>query len=144
MARIVSDHLAKELGQPVVIENRGGGGGSVGSNLVAGAEPDGYTLLFATAGSHSVNPVLRDVGYDPLADFDPVSVAVISSVLIVVHPSVEAQTLEELIALTPGGAPLHYASGGDRKSVVQGKIVSVRVALGGWRIFKKKIKPNKS
>src|SRR3546814_3075680 len=74
--------------------------------------PDGYTLLFATAGSHSVNPVLRDVGYDPLADFDPVSVAVISSVLIVVHPSVEAQTLEELIALTSGGAPLNYASGG--------------------------------
>ncbi|HEY9539214.1 MAG TPA: tripartite tricarboxylate transporter substrate binding protein [Kiloniellaceae bacterium] len=112
IARIVSDHLSKELGQPVVIENRGGGGGSVGSKLVAGAEPDGYTLLFATAGSHSVNPVLRDVGYDPLADFDPVSVAVISSVLIVVHPSVEAQTLEELIALTSGGAPLNYASGG--------------------------------
>src|SRR3546814_11604630 len=114
--------------QPVVIENRGGGGGSVDSKLVAGAEPDGYTLLFATAGSHSVNPVLRDVGYDPLADFDPVSVAVISSVLIVVHPSVEAQTLEELIALTSGVAPLNYASGGvgtvaqlARQSVVWGK-----------------------
>lgn len=112
IARIVADHLSKELGQPVVIENRGGGGGSVGSKLVAGAEPDGYTLLFATAGSHSVNPVLRDVGYDPIADFDPVSVAVISSVLIVVHPSVEAQTLEEFIALTSGGAQLNYASGG--------------------------------
>src|SRR3546814_11493654 len=92
IARIVADHLSKELGQPVVIENRGGGGGSVGSKLVAGAEPDGYTLLFATAGSHSVNPVLRDVGYDPIADFDPVSVAVISSVPTVVHPPVEAQT----------------------------------------------------
>lgn len=112
IARIVADHLSKELGQPVVIENRGGGGGSVGSKLVAGAEPDGYTLLFATAGSHSVNPVLRDVGYDPIADFNPISVAVISSVLIVVHPSVEAQTLEEFIALTSGGAQLNYASGG--------------------------------
>lgn len=112
IARIVADHLSKELGQPVVIENRGGGGGSVGAKLVAGAEPDGYTLLFATAGSHSVNPALRDVGYDPIADFAPVSVAVNSSVLIVVHPSVEAKTLEEFIALTSGGAQLNYASGG--------------------------------
>src|SRR3546814_10150975 len=80
IARIVADHLSKELGQPVVIENRGGGGGSVGSKLVAGAEPDGYTLLFATAGSHSVNPVLRAVGSAPIADFAPVSVAGISPV----------------------------------------------------------------
>src|SRR3546814_15964268 len=57
IARIVSDHLSKELGQPVVIENRGGGGGSVGSKLVPGAEPAGYTLLFATPGSLSVHPV---------------------------------------------------------------------------------------
>src|SRR3546814_14297366 len=75
IARIVSDHLSKEPGQPVVIENRGAGGGSVGSTPVAGAEPAGYTLLFATAGSHSVHPVLRAVGYHPPADSAQVRVA---------------------------------------------------------------------
>ncbi len=112
IARIVADQLSKDLGQAVVIENRGGGGGTVGASLAAGADPDGYTLLFGTAGSHSVNPILREVTYDPIADFDPVSVAVISSVLIVVHPSVEAKTMEEFVALTSGGAELNYASGG--------------------------------
>ena len=112
IARIVSEHLSKELGQPVVIENRGGGGGTVGAALPAKADPDGYTLLFATAGSHSVNPILREVSYDPIADFEPVSTAVVSSVLIVVHPDVKAQTMEEFIALSSGGEPLNYASGG--------------------------------
>ncbi|ESR24892.1 Bug family tripartite tricarboxylate transporter substrate binding protein [Lutibaculum baratangense] len=113
IARIVADHMSGELGQPVVVENRGGGGGTVGASMVAGAEPDGYTLLLATAGTHSVNPGLRDVGYDPIEDFDPISVAVISSVLLVVHPSVEAETAEELIELTSSGeGQFNYASGG--------------------------------
>lgn len=113
IGRIVVDHLTEKLGSPVVVENRGGGGGTVGSAMVAGAEPDGYTLLFATAGTHSVNPNLRSVKYDPVKDFEPVSVAVVSSVLIVVNPSVEATNLEEFIALTSSGdAKLNFASGG--------------------------------
>lgn len=112
IARIVSDQLSKELDATVIIENRGGGGGTVGSAIVAGADADGYTLLFGTAGSHSVNPNLREIQYDPIADFTPVSNAVATSALITVHPDVPAQTIEELIALTSGGEVLNYASGG--------------------------------
>lgn len=114
ITRIAADHLTEELGQPVVVENRGGGGGTVGANLVANAEPDGYTLLFGTTGTHSVNPNLREVDYDPIADFEPVSVGVISSVLMVAHPSVEAENLEELMALTSSeeGDAMNFASGG--------------------------------
>ncbi|HEV7436000.1 MAG TPA: tripartite tricarboxylate transporter substrate binding protein [Pseudorhizobium sp.] len=114
IARITADHLQKTLGQPVVVENRGGGGGSVGAQLVAEAEADGYTLIFGTTGSHSVNPNLRDVGYDPMADFTPISTAVVSSVLIAISPDVEATTLEDLIALTttPEGSDMNFGSGG--------------------------------
>ena len=112
IARIVAEHMGAELGQPVVVENRGGGGGAVGSTVVKGAAPDGYTLLFATAGTHSVNPSLRDVGYDPLTDFRPINTAVISSVLIVVNPEVPATNLDELIALTRGSSDYNFASGG--------------------------------
>lgn len=114
IARIIADHMSTELGQPVVVENRGGGGGSTGAQMASGARADGYTILFATAGTHSVNPSLRDVGYDPVEDFEPISVVVNSSVLIVANPDVPADTLEELIALTSAAdaAPLTFASGG--------------------------------
>ncbi len=113
IARIFADHLQEALGNPVVVENRGGGGGTIGAALVAGAKPDGYTLLFATAGSHSINPNLRKIKYDPIKDFAPISVGVVSSLLIVAHPSVEAKNLKELIALTSSGkVDFNFASGG--------------------------------
>ncbi len=113
IARIFADHLQEALGGPVVVENRGGGGGTIGAALVAGAQPDGYTLLFATAGSHSINPNLRKVKYDPIKDFQPISAGVVSSLLMVVHPSVPAKTLKELIALTSSGKEQYnFASGG--------------------------------
>ncbi len=114
IARIAADHLARELGQPVVIENRAGGGGTIGAALVAEAAPDGYRLLFGATGTHNVNPNLRDVGYDPVADFTPISTAVVSSVLIAVHPAVQADTLEEFMALTASdaGAMMNFSSGG--------------------------------
>jgi tripartite-type tricarboxylate transporter receptor subunit TctC len=114
IARIAAEHLAKELGQPVIVENRGGGGGTIGAELVSKAEPDGYTLLFATTGSHSVNPNLREVGYDPIKDFTPISTGVVSSVLIVVNPDVQAENLEELVALTSSeeGKTMNFGSGG--------------------------------
>lgn len=61
IARIAAEHLSKELGQAVVVENRGGGGGTIGSAMVAAAEADGCPLLFGTTGTHNVNPSLRDV-----------------------------------------------------------------------------------
>lgn len=114
IARIAADHLSQELQQPVIVENRAGGGGSIGAAIVAEAEADGYRLLFGTTGTHNVNPNLRDVGYDPVEDFTPISAAVISSVLIAVHPSVEAETLEEFMALTASdaGGLMNYSSGG--------------------------------
>ena len=113
IARIFADHMSEKLGQPVVVENRGGGGGTVGSALIAKAKADGYTLLFGTAGSHSINPNLRKIKYDPLKDFQPISTGVISSLLMVVHPSVKANTLKELAALTSSGkVQYNYASGG--------------------------------
>ena len=112
IARLVGDHLSKTLGQTVVIENRGGSGGTIGSDIVARAKPDGYTLLFATAGTHSVNPAIRKTPYDPINDFTPVSVAVISQALIVINPQVKANNLKELIALTKKGEKLNFASGG--------------------------------
>lgn len=114
IARIAAEHLSKALGESVVVENRGGGGGTIGSELVANANPDGYTLLFGTTGTHNINPNLREVDYDPVADFTPISAAVVSSVLIVVNSSVEAKTLEELIMLTSPEqeASMNFGSGG--------------------------------
>lgn len=113
IARIAADFLSKELGQPFVVENRGGGGGTVGAGIAAAAKPDGYTLLFGTAGSISVNPNLREVKYDPNKDFTPISNCVTSSMLIVVNPSLGVKTLKELIALTSSGKQqINFASGG--------------------------------
>ena len=113
IARIVAEHMAETLGVPVVVDNRGGGGGTIGSAAVAQADPDGYTLLLATSGTHSINPNLRDVSYDPIADFAPISMAVDSSVLIAVNSAVQAETLQDLGALaTAPGASMTYASGG--------------------------------
>ncbi|MDX9860649.1 MAG: tripartite tricarboxylate transporter substrate binding protein [Rhodospirillales bacterium] len=113
IARIAADFLSKRLGQPFIVENRGGGGGTVGAGIAAAADPDGYTLLFGTAGSISVNPNLRKVKYDPNTDFTPVSNVVTSSMLIVVSPALGVNTLKELIALASSGKQqINFASGG--------------------------------
>ncbi|MBP0484531.1 Bug family tripartite tricarboxylate transporter substrate binding protein [Sagittula salina] len=114
IARIAAEHLSDELGRPVVVENRGGGGGTIGSAMVAKADADGYTLLFGTTGTHNVNPRLREVDYDPIADFTPISAGVVSSVLIVANPEVQADTLADLMTLTASdaGAAMNFSSGG--------------------------------
>ncbi len=124
VARIASEFLAKELGQPFVVENRGGGGGTVGSGIAAAADPDGYTLLFGTAGSISVNPLLRKVKYDPNKDFTPVSNCVSTSMLIVVNPDLGVNTLKELIALTSSGKQqINFGSGGVGTTAHMGGVV---------------------
>jgi len=114
IARIVADHISTALKTPVVVESRPGGGATIGVGIAKDSKPDGYTLLFATAGSHSINPyVHKNLKYDPIKDFKPISVAVISSALLVVHPSVKANTLQELVKLTSSGKEqFNYASGG--------------------------------
>ncbi len=114
VARIVAQKLSERLGQPIVIENRGGAGGTLGTAVVARAAPDGYTLAVASTSTHVVAPsVYSKLDYDPVRDFAPVSLVAVSPYLLVVAPSVPAKTLQELIALAkkqPG--KLNYASAG--------------------------------
>jgi tripartite-type tricarboxylate transporter receptor subunit TctC len=114
MARIVADRMSKSLGQQIVIENRGGAGGTIATRAVAKAAPDGYTLVIGGTGTFAVNPTLyTNVGYDPRKDFAPVGLIATSALVILVHPAVEANTVSELIALAkknPG--KLNYASAG--------------------------------
>ena len=99
MARILAIKLSESLGQQFIVENRPGAGGNIGMGLVAKAAPDGYTVLVASS-SYVVNPSLyAKPGYDPYKDFAPVTVAAASPNVIVVHPSVQAKTLQELVAL---------------------------------------------
>ena len=114
VARIVAQKLSERLGQPIVIENRGGAGGTIGTALIAKSAPDGYNLTVASTSTHVVAPsVYTKLDYDPVKDFAPVSLMAVSPYLLVVAPSVPAKTLQELIALAkkqPGR--LNYASAG--------------------------------
>jgi tripartite-type tricarboxylate transporter receptor subunit TctC len=100
VARIVADQMGRELGQAVIIENRGGGGGSIGANEVAKATPDGYTLGVATVSTMAVNPAANArIPYNNLTDFIPVTNFVTVPNILVVHPSVAAKDIKEFIAL---------------------------------------------
>ena len=114
MARLVAQHLSTKFGQSVIVENRPGAGGTIASKLVASAEPDGYTLLFASAGSLAISPSLyKSLGYDPIAGFAPVALVANHPQAMVVHPSVPVHSVKELIdyakanpgALNFGAAP---------------------------------------
>jgi tripartite-type tricarboxylate transporter receptor subunit TctC len=114
IARIVSQKLGAQLGQPVVVENRGGAGGSLGTAIVAKAPADGYTLTVGTTSTHVVAPsVFQKLEYDPVKDFAPISLIAVTPYLLVVNPTVKAASLKELVALLksqPG--KMNYASAG--------------------------------
>jgi tripartite-type tricarboxylate transporter receptor subunit TctC len=112
LARIIEPLISKALGQPLVIENRPGGGSVIGMDQVAKSAPDGYTLVM-TDTSIAVNPSLKPLPYDTQKDFEPVSLLATAPVILVAHPSVPAKTLAEFVALAkaqPG--KFNYASGG--------------------------------
>ena len=113
VARIMNEALAAELGQPIIIDNRGGAAGNVGTDIAAKAPADGYNILF-TLSSHTINPKLYDkLPFDVDRDFVPVSLAAMIPQILVVHPSVSAGTLTELIALAKANpGKLNYASVG--------------------------------
>jgi tripartite-type tricarboxylate transporter receptor subunit TctC len=113
LGRLVSIKLGDALGQQVVVENRGGAGGNIGTEAVAKATPDGHTLLLGNAPVLAINPNLyRKVAFDPLRDFAPIGLVATVPLMLVAHPSFQPTTLAELIAAAkaqPGH--IHYASG---------------------------------
>ena len=122
LARPIAPDMSERLKQSVVIDNRGGAAGNIGTQLVARAEPDGYTLLMAN-NSQAINPfIYKNPGYDLVADFAPISLVGTSPAIVVVHKSLPASTLKDLVALaqkspgklnfgSPGvGTPGHLAS----------------------------------
>jgi len=98
-ARVVAEKLQQQLGQPFVADNRPGAGGSIGTDAVAKASPDGYTLLAASSGPISIMPSLQKVPYDPLKDLQPVSLIAIAPFALVTHPSFPAKNAAEFVAL---------------------------------------------
>jgi tripartite-type tricarboxylate transporter receptor subunit TctC len=113
IARSISDELSKDLGQSVVVENKGGAGGTVGADAAAKAAPDGYTLFMA-AGAHALAPsIQKNLTYDIIKDFQPISLAAIGTYMLTVHPSVKATSVKELIALAKANpGKLNFASSG--------------------------------
>ncbi len=115
MARLVAEPLSVALGQPVVVENRGGGGGgTVGAKSVAVADADGYTLLFTSPGPLTTSAaVYRNLDYDPVKSFIPVAMIATSPFVLVVHPTVPAASVEELVAYAKANpGKISYASVG--------------------------------
>ena len=113
LARTVGQKLGERLGQQVVVENRAGAGTAIGAKFVAGSAPDGYTLLLGTVSSQAINPAMNKVGYDPLKDFTPVAALASIPFVLVGHPSLQAKSVADVIALAkarPG--QLGYASAG--------------------------------
>src|SRR5580765_3065963 len=114
VGRTIAQKLGETLGQSVVVENRGGASGNIGTELAARAAPDGYTILMGNVAPNAINVSLfKDLPFDPVADFAPVSLVASTPNILVVHPSTPARTVKEVIALAkakPG--TLNFASAG--------------------------------
>jgi tripartite-type tricarboxylate transporter receptor subunit TctC len=118
LARMLGQHLGTATGQQVIIDNRPGAGGAIGAEAAARSAPDGYTMFLAGVATHGINPNLRKkLSYDPIRDFEAVSLIASAPHLVVVHPSMPAKSMKELIALAkakPG--QINYASNGNGSS----------------------------
>ncbi|MBS9475519.1 Bug family tripartite tricarboxylate transporter substrate binding protein [Ancylobacter radicis] len=122
VGRLIAERMSAELGQPVIVENKGGAGGNLGAAQVAKANPDGYTILMGTVATHALNPAIyKKMPYDPVTSFAPISLLAIVPNVLIVNPEFPAKTTEELIVLLkkePGkysyassgnGTPLHLS-----------------------------------
>src|SRR5437588_1428551 len=130
IARIVQNRLSEALGQPIVIENHGGAGGTVGTEAAAKSPPDGYTFLF-TLSSHTINPLLYKVNFDVERDFAPVSLIVSVPQLIAAYPGAPIETVADIVTMAkqhPG--ELHFASvGNGTPSHIAGELLKLRTVI---------------
>lgn len=118
LARVIGPELTKRWGQPVVVENKAGANGTIGSNAVAKARPDGYTLVVGTTATHVVNGLLyRNIAYDGVKDFEPVAMLGTLSNVLVVNTKIPANSVKELISLMKAAPDKYtYGSGGNGSS----------------------------
>jgi tripartite-type tricarboxylate transporter receptor subunit TctC len=114
LARTIGEKLAIALAQPVLIDNRAGAGGVVGSEVAAKAPPDGHTLLWGTSGSHAINATLHPrLPYDPVKDFAPITLVAKGANILVVHPALAVRSVKDLVALARSNrGRMNYASAG--------------------------------
>ena len=113
MARILAKRMGQELGQSIVVENKPGANGAIACSYVARSKADGYTILFGYIATHAINPAIRKVPYNPVADFAPIGEVATSPVLLVVNDKVPVKSVAELVAYSKKpGVHLNYASAG--------------------------------
>jgi tripartite-type tricarboxylate transporter receptor subunit TctC len=131
MTRIIGIRMSESLGQQIVVENRGGAGGITGSEAVAKSPPDGYTLLVADVGQVAINPhIFSRLPYDPQKDFTPVSLIGTSALFLCLHPSVPANTFQELISyIKANPGKVNYGSSG-QGSIHHLATEALKAALG--------------
>lgn len=132
VARILSKPLGEQLGQPIVIENRGGAGGNIGADVVARAAPDGYTLLLGSSANLAINPTLyKSLPFDPVKSFAPVSLVVEAPHVIVVSAASPVDSVADLIRQAKAAKqPLAYGSGGvGTPTHLAGQLFATRAAV---------------
>lgn len=114
MARVVAQKMNTLLGQSIIVDNRPGANGSIASEYVARARPDGYTLMFGYIATHAMNPALQKLRYDPLKDFEPIGLVGYSPTLMVANPSIPVKDVKDLVAqLKAKPDKYSYASAGN-------------------------------
>jgi tripartite-type tricarboxylate transporter receptor subunit TctC len=134
VSRIVADAMAKSLGQPVIVENKSGAGGAIGTEFVARSPADGYTLVMGTVGTHAINKALfHKLGYDPIGDFAPIAMVGFTPTLLVVSASSPYRNLKDLAAAAAKPPGISFASSGTGTSGhLAGELLHKR--LGGTMV----------
>lgn len=113
VARLISSRLSESLGQPVIVENRAGAGGVLGTEFGARAAPDGYTLTVVTNATLAIVPALQKTSYDPLRDFAPIGLVGTSPYVVIVHPAVPVRNIQQLVTLVKSRPQqVEFGSGG--------------------------------